>query len=163
MSSIVSLNVFASSLSQAYNKLVCYWYFLHSHMKANGTFNNSCLPTSLFTCVKKKDMFLALSLKCRTYTCNWTSCSFYTITTQPSSWQSACLHPNYAHFACKTSNFIPHLVYYFAWKSPYILGFLKHCKMVIFFISKLYDCVSRHQFQTEFVTCRNDVIGGLNS
>jgi hypothetical protein len=122
MSSIFSLNAFASSLSQAYNKLVCYWYFLHSHMKANGTFNNSCLPTSLFTCVKQKHMFLALNLKYWTY--NWTSCRFYTITTQPSSWQSACLHPNYTHSAWKASNFIPHLVYYFAWESPYILGSL---------------------------------------
>jgi len=66
MSSIISLNVFASSLSQVCNKLAHYWYFLHSHMKANGSFNNICLLTSLFTCVKQKDMFLALSLKYRT-------------------------------------------------------------------------------------------------
>jgi hypothetical protein len=32
-------------------------------MKADGIFNNSCLPSSLFTCVKLKDMFLALCLK----------------------------------------------------------------------------------------------------
>jgi len=32
-------------------------------MKANGSFNNSYLPSSLFTYVKRKDMFLALCLK----------------------------------------------------------------------------------------------------
>jgi len=59
MSNISSLDVFASSLSQAYNKLVYYWYFLHSHIKTNGSFNNSCLPTSLFTCVEQKDVFFS--------------------------------------------------------------------------------------------------------
>jgi len=76
MSNIISLDVFANSLSQAYNSLVYYWYFLHSHMKANGTFNNSYLPTSLFTCVKQKHIFLVLSLKYRKY--NWTFCRFFT-------------------------------------------------------------------------------------
>jgi len=66
MPDIISLDVFASSLSQAYNKLVYYWYFLHSHMKVNGSFNNNCLPTSLFTCAKQKVRFLTLSLKYRT-------------------------------------------------------------------------------------------------
>jgi len=66
MSSIINLNAFASSLSQASNNLVYYWHFLHSHLKANVSFNNSCFLTSLFTCVKEKYMFLALSLKHRT-------------------------------------------------------------------------------------------------
>ena len=32
-------------------------------MKTDGSFSNSCLPSSLFTCVKRKDMFLSLCLK----------------------------------------------------------------------------------------------------